>query len=150
MGADLITNSIMFPRRDGIKIIRREAKRIEAGLTKAKTIEDLEQLVSVDDYGNENGTDYSKDEGVAELKELIKADLEEVKKIKTFDDITGRDTSWHEFGVNDVQVLCLFAGEMTWGDSPEGYGYKILGCLSRLYIAATLHNSIPWRRGKKK
>ena len=43
-------------------------------------------------------------------------------------------------------VHVLFAGELTWGDSPTGAGYKVLESLSKLGLENKFFGAIKWGR----
>ena len=147
MGADLITNSVIIPDKKFMGILKHGILKLEKGLTTARTQEDLEKIgVSFDGrYGQCDGEFDMEDARTA-----INADIAELKTIKQLGDLMARDLGYHAFTVNGVAVTLAFAGEMTWGDEPEGYGYETLGRLCDLGFATELYNAIPWDIRKKK
>lgn len=148
MGADLITYSMMVPTTNGKKIIQDHVAALDKALALENPHGALKKLgVDFEYYGEQ-----MENNGAPDTLDQIRSDLKDVRGIKTLDDMTGRDTSFHTFEVNGVGVACVYAGEMSWGDEPEGYGYTTLAKLGRLGFGDAFYKAIPWdmRKGKEK
>lgn len=58
-----------------------------------------------------------------------------------------RDMAATEIKVNGERVNVFFAGDMSWGDEPEGAGYEQLEAMRKIGLLAAFEQSIDW--GKK-
>jgi hypothetical protein len=154
MGADLIGYHVAYPVKEGLQIIKKQIKDIEAivktggGWDKllaencAPEIRDA-VLAKLAGIGAEaDGSDLALDELY-----YLKDDLDLIKNVKKPDDFAGRDLTWYNARINGQTVYFMFAGEMSWGDEPDGAGYNMLRALVRLGIEHRMYGAIKW--GKK-
>ena len=128
MGADLIGYIVKGP----VKITKARQQ---------KAIEYLDRVFII--YNNANGdNEYMAKTMPKPASDLLDADecqfnniLEENIKFKTNDIVKAIVSFWHNPHYRDVcyvsdpddkNQLIVFAGDMSWGDSPEGTGYREL------------------------
>jgi hypothetical protein len=57
-----------------------------------------------------------------------------------------RDQAFMEFKVGKRTLYLSFAGEMSWGDEPDGWGYRYTRALERLGVASALWKSASGRK----
>jgi hypothetical protein len=155
MGGDLIGYHVAYPVKEGWQIIEQQVKAIEAiiktggGWDKllaekcAPEIRDavLDKLARIG--AEADGSDLALDELL-----YIKDDLELTKNFKKPNDFAAHDLTWYHAHINGQEVYFLFAGEISWGDEPDGAGYTMLRALSRLGIEHLMYQAIKW--GNKK
>lgn len=96
----------------------------------------------------------------AELEaEGLAADNESILASVMADYATAKKFALAEFDYRDVasvtqkingkKVTILFAGDMSWGDEPQGTGYAVMKALYNLGVGDMLWKSVPWDRRKK-
>lgn len=166
MGANMLGSFLYVPKNSN-KILKKHLDKIEKCLapnsvkfildlkskkksapTTANVFDDLKKVgVSVGDYLQDNYSssdveDLEEDER-RELLEDIKADVAELKKEinLAYDHL---DLAYDHLVVNGCHVDVYFAGEMSWGDEPEGGGYQLIKLMLRTGVASAFFKAIPW------
>jgi hypothetical protein len=142
MGADLVSYGIVLPAKGTGYVVSREVFRIVKALDRLDVevlIKDKDGFDKVAEALGISGGTYSNDmceEDTAQLIELVKEDL---KLAEGFSEKFGaRDMGDLHVTIGGRKVIILYAGEMSWGDTPEGEGYQTLQALWRLGIADKL------------
>lgn len=154
MGADLIGYWAIVPVVGTDAFVKSELKAIKKILCGDKGIEEIT-----------DGDFKLEDEVVEQLKrrgiedsqdmpsplEYLQAVVGYMEALKDFTatDFPYRDGTFAEMTVNGVKVRTLFAGEMSWGDEPDGSGYQVLKALGELGIESKLYKKIPWGAKKR-
>lgn len=159
MGADFCGYTVFFPEKAG-KLVTSHLDKLEAMLAGAEDrwagewgIPDKE-FKALEKFGVDmdslNGGGDEPENTLASLRESI-AIAREFTDFKP-GQYGHRDGTESVVCVNGVKVSIMTAGEMSWGDEPEGAGYECLRALVRTGLEMALYKSIPWdaRRGKKK
>ena len=151
MGADMIGYQSMFPvefTKDEKEKLNKYLDEVEKllktpNLANLITKEDsaegtyLKQLNElVDSLPNEiEEMGYHDDE--EELKSLIEAYTDLIPDAREFinePNVSERDSSTRIYNILGRKYQSVFAGEMTWGDEPEGGGYEVLKNLDKIGI----------------
>jgi hypothetical protein len=57
-----------------------------------------------------------------------------------------RDLACVDFKIGGRTLHVAFAGELSWGDEPDGWGYRCIRALERLGVANALWNSAAGRK----
>jgi hypothetical protein len=152
MGADLIGYQTMLPA----KLTKEELVKINKHLDDVEALLKDEKLPArVAKEEDAHGEYLSKlnnliptfpcdldNDGIAEEEEEIKylaetyLDLvgEGRKFLTDFPNIEGRDISIRGFRILGRLFVSIFAGDMSWGDEPEGYGYSTLKDLDKINL----------------
>ena len=151
MGADLIGYQTMFP----VKFTEEELAKLNQFLDKINQLlstPNLAKLVSKEESAEDtylkqlnelvpalpNEMDvwgYYDDE--EELKELIKTYKDLIPDAREFIEspsINERDSSSRIHTILGRKYVSVFAGEMSWGDEPQGSGYELLKDLDRVNL----------------
>lgn len=141
MGADLITATLILPEAPKAdQVVVEHTERLEKALAEEPDDKAEELLLSLDvDFealsevvGGSWG-DRPREKASNILKWLKENALEE-GKISNF---TARDLVWHHLDIKNQEtgrpelIHIATAGELSWGDEPEGYGYQTI---SRMQI----------------
>ena len=151
MGADMIGYQTMFP----VKFTEDEAKKLNKHLDDVEKLlktPNLAQLITLEDSAEDT---YLKqlNELLSELPEEIERDgihddEDEIKNlIEAYSNlipyarefikephISERDSSTRIYNILGRKFQSVFAGEMSWGDEPQGGGYEILKNLDKIGI----------------
>lgn len=151
MGADMIGYQTMFP----VKFTEDEAKKLNKHLDDVEKLlktPNLAQLITLEDSAEDT---YLKqlNELLSELPEEIERDgihddEDEIKNlIEAYSNlipyarefikephISERDSSTRIYNILGRKFQSVFAGEMSWGDEPEGGGYEALKNLDKIGI----------------
>ena len=143
MGADLCGQFMVVPELGWEALLEARCNDLVA-ILENKLIEDTVKLADLNELGVDHayiadniGTDTTEDV-LAKITELI--DL-----ARTFNLDRGyRDQTSLGLAVNGKRFHILFAGEMSWGDSPDGDGYKMLEALNYLGIWTLFHDALDW------
>lgn len=164
MGAYMCGYFLFVPKKTAGKVMKEHLKKLKA-INESSSVKFIKSLagetqedatenmlnayakagVSVDDISAQGLDDEE-----ATL-ESIQSKIEEIEEsLKQGIDWGSRDTATAEMKVNGCQVSVHFAGGMTWGDEPDGAGYKLLQDLCYLGFENALYNSIPWGNKKPK
>ena len=163
MGADMVGAFLYVPVKISGKVLKKHLNAVEKCLapnsikfildlkskkksapTTADVFADLKKIgVSIGDYGNDLGIDDEEadEDQRKEFLEAIQADLDFLKKDIDFD---FRDLAYDHLVVNGCHVDVYFAGEMSWGDEPEGSGYQLIKTMLRFGVAQAFFKAIPW------
>ncbi len=142
MGADLIAYSIVVPRGKANAFVKKEVSRLKKVFAKvnegtAKHIIDKMGL-SQWDYENDLGIEFG-EEGFERTKALRDEVARDLEAAENFREQTGaRDAATHFYTIGRRKVTLIFAGEMSWGDTPDGTGYQAIRALYRLGIGKKL------------
>jgi len=151
MGADLLGYQTMFPQ----ELTKEEKKKLNKHLDEIESLlktPNLPKLITEED--SSEGKYLSKlNETVPSLPNEIEMegyhdDEEELKfLIETYTDlipdarefldnlhIDGRDVSDRYYNILGRKYVSVFAGDMSWGDEPEGGGYEQLKNLEKLNL----------------
>ena len=64
--------------------------------------------------------------------------------------IDGRDVASRRQKINGVEVSIIFAGEMSWGDDPDGWGYVSLKALDTIGVLEDLEALVPFNKKPKR
>jgi hypothetical protein len=160
MGAELIGYQTMMPEKltkEEEKIINAHLDELETllkgkdfikKLAKEKTCDDpllkkLNDIAPLIPSEMENITfDSDDEEDQVELKDLIESVYEYIpearKFIKSICGFWGRDTSYRGYTILGRTFYAVFAGEMSWGDEPDGEGYLLLKNLDRVGVLSLI------------
>ena len=146
MGADLITYAVAMPTKGVKKIAAKEINRIgkaldaldkEAILAHEKGWDLLVKALGID------GSLYENDFGEEDVERLWDSVVEDLELVEGFDEgFSARDCGSWNGTIGGKQVEILYAGDMSWGDSPDGLGYKTIGALWRLGIGDKLYDKV--------
>lgn len=151
MGADMIGYQTMFP----VKFTEDETKKLNKHLddvekllktpnlalliTKEESAEEpyLKQLNKlIPDLPNEiENEGYHDDED--EIKYLVESFADLISDAREFvrePHLSERDSSTRIYNILGRKFQSVFAGEMSWGDEPEGGGYAVLKNLDKIGI----------------
>ena len=142
MGADLCGQFMVVPELEWRVLLEARMNDLEAimkaKLTDTEKLADLSELDVDHAYLADSFGSDSDDEVLQRIAEMI--DL-----ARTFDLDQGyRDQTSLGLSVNGKRIHILFAGEMSWGDSPDGDGYKMLEALNYLGIWTLFHDALDW------
>ena len=151
MGADMIGYQTMFPQ----ELTREEKEKLNKHLDDIETLlrtPNLAKMVAEEESANDTylkqlnekvqyipheieGQGFHDD--VDEIQYLIDEHLDLIDTGREFIEdlnINERDTSSSTYSILGRNYVSVFAGEMTWGDEPEGGGYEILKNLDKLNL----------------
>ncbi len=151
MGADMIGYQSMFP----VEFTQEEKDKLNKHLDAIESLlktPNLPNLITKEDSSEgtylkqlnelvpclpneieENG--YHDDEN--ELKYLVEAYSDLIPDAREFINephISERDSSTRIYNILGRKMQCVFAGEMSWGDEPEGGGYERLKNLDKINL----------------
>ncbi len=157
MGADLIGYQTMIPDKFTAKekkILNKHLDDFETLLTSKDFVKNLAKETSandpllsqlnilspllVDDMSNRITYD---EESYEELEDLINEVIEIIPEARQFIEHTnfgGRDCSSRIYTILGRQFHSIFAGEMSWGDEPEGEGYAQLKNLDKVGLLSKI------------
>lgn len=158
MGADMLGYFAIVPKNYK-GILKRKLDKIDKALKLLKDPGDMRF-----EEGNKNALTLLEKAGVdleGSYPDMNEEDtlaaIHEDRKL--FDGVTldagigFRDIATLTQKINGSDVTVFFAGEMSWGDEPDGGGYQLLRALSRLGIGDALWNAVRWdarpKQGKK-
>lgn len=87
--------------------------------------------------------DGENEEDQEELKDLIDSVLEYIPEARKFinapeTNFGGHDTSYRSYTILGRTFYSVFAGEMSWGDEPDGEGYQLLKNLDRVGVLSKI------------
>jgi len=146
MGADLVSYSIVMPEKGVGKFVTKEISRIAKALGKIddngipSDCDKWDYIIKKLDIPN---GDYDNDLCEMDADMLLEAIRKDLELVEGFDEKFGaRDMSWQNSTIGGKKVVFMFAGEMSWGDSPEGLGYETLRALWRLGIARKIEDRL--------
>jgi hypothetical protein len=146
MGADLISYQIVLPAKGTKAIVAKEVKRLSAAfkkLDKDKLLDDPNAWDIIIKALGIREWDYENDIGEQDaerLYDMVETDLENVAG---FDEGFGaRDIGGGEVTIGGKKVVIMYAGEMSWGETPEGLGYQTIGALWRLGIGDKIQDKV--------
>lgn len=157
MGADLIGYQTMIPDKftakekkilkkhlddlekllKGKNFVKNLAKETSNEDPLLKIINELSPLLASD---MEERCSYD-EESYEELEDLITEVIEVIPEARQFIEHTnfgGRDCSSRVYTILGRQFHSIFAGEMSWGDEPEGEGYAQLKNLDRVGLLSKI------------
>lgn len=161
MGADMIGYQTMMPEKltkEEKKILNDHLDELETllkgkdfikKLAKEKTWEDpllkkLNDIAPLIPSEMENITfDSDDEEDQEELKDLIESVFGYIPEARKFINASetkfgGRDTSYRSYTILGRTFYAVFAGEMSWGDEPDGEGYQLLKNLDRVGVLSLI------------
>ena len=85
--------------------------------------------------------------------EALQSFVADIELVRNFDpaQFNYRDSASATVKINGVDMAMLFAGELSWGDEPQGAGYTALRALYRTGLIDVLYDAVPWdaRRAKR-
>lgn len=138
MGADLLGYTIVRPLRGSTKIAEKHIAKIKTVLSSTK-LTDAQKMKSLGKLSVE--LNYSHDVESMSDAEYIETIKDLVESVKLGDE-GGRDlsTRWALIGGRKIEIL--FAGDMSWGDEPDGHGYNILKTYDQLGISHAWERAI--------
>lgn len=155
MGADMCGYQTMYPK----EFTTNEKKKLHQHLKDVELLlktPNLSELVAKEE--DAHGEYVSKlnnlipsftsdldDQGFAEIPEEIEEYITEYLDLlpmgREFIEspaIEGRDCSWRFYKIMGRDFISMFAGEMSWGDEPEGLGYQSLKGLDKINLLGTI------------
>lgn len=161
MGADMIGYQTMMPEKltkEEKKILNAHLDELETllkgkdfikKLAKEKTFDDpllkkLNELSPLIPSEMENITfDADDEEDQEELKDLIESVYGYIPEARKFinapeTNFGGRDTSYRSYTILGRKFYSVFAGEMSWGDEPNGDGFQLLKNLDRVGVLSKI------------
>lgn len=158
MGADLIAYTVLIPDANGVELMHDRLKQLEyvelpkllkEGPGNWKAL--LDRWVCIDQYEEDFYCELNNMEAedevayITELFRLVMDDINLLNEVQTFDDFIGRDASYITIvGHDGTTVNIVTAGDMSWGDTPDGTSYKLLAAAVRLKIDLVWLHSIPF------
>jgi hypothetical protein len=161
MGANLIGYQTMMPvklTKEEKKIFNNHLDELDTllkgkdfikKLAKEKTCDDpilkkLYEIAPLITSEMENLSFGSEDEeDQEELKDLIDSFIEYIPEARKFINASetnfgGEDTSYRTYTILGRNFYSVFAGEMSWGDEPDGEGYQLLKNLDRVGVLSLI------------
>lgn len=113
-----------------INLVKEEGK-----CTLTEKINDLSPLLASEIDDSFGGYQDNPDELTGLASEYLEI-ISDARKFLEVLDFGGRDTSYRTYTILGRKYYSIFAGEMSWGDEPEGAGYSRLKDLDK---AGLLH-----------
>jgi len=162
MGADLCGHFLILPEKNTNKIFNDHLKQLKMLVAKStsvtaikslsgeKTAYTPEQVIGALQKLGVDTQHYSEflgEDDDAELIEHISNDIGLVDEQGL--DLNARDCNGTSRTINGQPVSIYFAGEMSWGDGPEGRGYKLIEMLWHLGFAQKFEDAINFGNKKK-
>jgi len=158
MGADLIGYQTMYPSKfddKEKKILKEYLDKVKALLntpnlanilTKEKIATDpyyklLLESASYINYEIEDRGYHDSEEEIQELIDEVIGCLEGAYNFIENTEIEERDVSSRTYTFGGIEYTSIFAGEASWGDEPDGYGYETLRSLDRVGLLYVIENN---------
>ena len=149
MGADLITYTICLPEKGTRKLVDNELARIDAAIGKLDRdaiINDEKGWDILCDTLKLNAFAYENEMGEQDAERLWDMVVADLELAEGFDEkFSARDCGGGTWKVAGKRVYFLHAGEMSFGDTPEGLGYQTIGAIWRLGIGELLEKLVAKR-----
>lgn len=149
MGADLIGYHYCGPKEFSEEVLSKAVALYDRFLSRIRHFEELEDDTSdtydvMDTYFSVL-KEYYKEKGIESVPTYFEDDAMNLMQAMNFDsgeDFTealtmvwgggGRDVSARYITVGEQSFSIVFAGERTWGDSPDGIGYQTFQAVSAI------------------
>ena len=159
MGANLIGYHLFIPEKKAPKIFKSCIKELRKiiPITKSQTelfLKDMDPDKIMKNAG-QYGVDiqYYMEIQLGRLTnkdilEQIQNDLEELEK-KWPKFFKYSDVNVHELHINNVKVLACYTGDKSWGDAPDGEGYRTADLLYRFDIDRKFYDAVPWNSKRR-
>lgn len=135
MGADMIGYTLVRPAKGADKIAKKQLSKIETILSNEKltAFQRVQKLYKAGVELDYTGDDLSSEECLEAIEGLVELiDLE----------VHGRDLMSRIATVRGRKIEILSAGEMSWGDEPDGEAYNLLKAYVQLGISDAWERSI--------
>lgn len=135
MGADLIGYTLVRPAKGADKIANKQIAKIKTVLSNAK-LDDKRKVSKLIELGAElsfshDTDDMSDADFIDTMKGLVDSvDGEDMKLTGYYRDLNSRQAK-----IGKKQIEILFAGDMSYGDEPEGTAYNLLKTLVELGVS---------------
>ena len=164
MGMDLVGYFCFIPQ-GGEKIIKEHVKNLSSILNETSSVRFIKDIkkkksilenpidalvglgVDMAHYQDMCGFDPYDKENWSELFERLSGDIKELMQDDPLKSLGQcRDSNSVQRKINGKYVDIVFAGQATYGDSPDGIGYNILESFNKLGFVDQFEKAINWSK----